>query len=591
VLPQNPRSPPAREQRRNRRGAPHRRATRPNRSATSTPPVTPAVTPPAGGAAVESRSATQGSVAVAGGGGQVAGPSGAPADSNGTGTNSDSGATSSGVAGDQSPGTVGTGGTAGTGPPSAASLATETGTQPGESAAGTLDQTAIGAGGNTGTAPSGSGPGEDASGQNPEALGTDSDGANDGANDDGDAADGHGIGEGEGAGHGSGVGQGHSAEGGEHHSSERGGHARERQGSAPGGSPRRVPGADGAGARSGTGRSPGAAEPGPSGTGTETGGATVPGSDQGQPAPPGLQRNGDDPNGSADGSLYGTRGGTSDTGSTQGTGHGVRRGTGGHGGSDGSPRGGDRGSPQGAANRREDMLDTASRWAGYANFEFGNGSSRGVAHGVPGGQGRLNLGRFGQVLHIALTIASWVGVGGLIRAVRLGFRGIVRAGMRAMASSESRLALLSTRRAVSDFLRRLFTRAPRPPVPTIRLYRGVNSSHFRFAEQSTGLVRPNRRWWQFWRPRSSPLEHNVGRGGTLDSPFSSWTTDPRVAENFALRPGPSQGVVISADVPITQTVVSPNLKEVVLIQGGGLVSEAEVLVRGVVRGVARLIRP
>jgi RHS repeat-associated protein len=126
---------------------------------------------------------------------------------------------------------------------------------------------------------------------------------------------------------------------------------------------------------------------------------------------------------------------------------------------------------------------------------------------------------------------------------------------------------------------------------TIRLYRGVNESHYDFAAQSTGLVRPNRRWWELWKIPSSPLEHNVGAGGTLRSPYTSWTTDPDVALNFALRPGPSPGVVITADVPIGKIRVSPNLKSVGLVQSGASVSEAEVLVKGTVRGKASAVRP
>lgn len=126
---------------------------------------------------------------------------------------------------------------------------------------------------------------------------------------------------------------------------------------------------------------------------------------------------------------------------------------------------------------------------------------------------------------------------------------------------------------------------------TITLYRGVNQSHFDFAAQSTGLVRPNRRWWQFWKTSSSGLEHNVKPGGTLSSPVTSWTTDPRVAENFALRPWKTPGVVITAKVPLSRAVSSPNLKEVVLPWNGEVVSEAEVFVRGVVQGVARWLKP
>jgi len=138
---------------------------------------------------------------------------------------------------------------------------------------------------------------------------------------------------------------------------------------------------------------------------------------------------------------------------------------------------------------------------------------------------------------------------------------------------------------------RLATAAETASKTTITLYRGVNKSNFNFAAQATGLVKPNRRWWQFWKTASSPLEHNVGLGGTVKSSYTSWTTDPRVAENFALRPGNTPGVVITAEVPFSRIVVSPNLKEVVLPWGGGVVPESEVLVKGVVRGIARFLNP
>nr|WP_320014948.1 SpvB/TcaC N-terminal domain-containing protein [uncultured Desulfobacter sp.] len=126
----------------------------------------------------------------------------------------------------------------------------------------------------------------------------------------------------------------------------------------------------------------------------------------------------------------------------------------------------------------------------------------------------------------------------------------------------------------------------------VTVYRGVNQSHYDFAAQSQGVVRPNNQWWQFWKGRgSSPIEHNVGRGGTLNSPYTSWTTDPEVAINFALRPGPSPGVVITAEVPRSSIIASPNMKDVVLIQGGGIVSEAEVFLRGTIRGIVRSVTP
>ena len=111
---------------------------------------------------------------------------------------------------------------------------------------------------------------------------------------------------------------------------------------------------------------------------------------------------------------------------------------------------------------------------------------------------------------------------------------------------------------------------------TVTLYRGVNNSHVAFDSAEQGLVRANGGF-------ATPLEHNTGPVATLRSPYTSWTTDPAVAENFALRPN-GGGVVIRAEVPVSQTVPSPNLKTVLLRQNGQIVSESEVLVRGTVRG-------
>ncbi|MBK9628530.1 MAG: hypothetical protein IPO56_12735 [Flavobacteriales bacterium] len=111
---------------------------------------------------------------------------------------------------------------------------------------------------------------------------------------------------------------------------------------------------------------------------------------------------------------------------------------------------------------------------------------------------------------------------------------------------------------------------------TTLLYRGVNNSHVAFAEAELGIVRAN-------GGTATPLQHNTVPGATLWSPFTSWTTNPAVAENFALRPNGS-GVVIQAEVPLSQTVMSPNLKSVLLKQSGNIVSESEVLVGGTVKG-------
>jgi len=110
---------------------------------------------------------------------------------------------------------------------------------------------------------------------------------------------------------------------------------------------------------------------------------------------------------------------------------------------------------------------------------------------------------------------------------------------------------------------------------TVTLYRGVNESHVAYEDAQAGVVRPN-------GGTATPLEHNTVPGATLNSPYTSWTTNPAVARNFATRPS-GQGVVIKAEVPVSQTVPSPGSFEVKL-PGGSVVPENEVLVTGTVKG-------
>jgi RHS repeat-associated protein len=128
------------------------------------------------------------------------------------------------------------------------------------------------------------------------------------------------------------------------------------------------------------------------------------------------------------------------------------------------------------------------------------------------------------------------------------------------------------------------------PEMKVDLQRGVNSSNHNFKSQATGTVKPNRSRLAFWKGKAStPLEHNVGKDGTKNSPFTSWTTDSRVAKNFALRPTTEPpGVVINAKIGFRKITLSPNLKKVGLLPelGGGQVPESEFLVTGVVFGQA-----
>src|SRR5512145_627392 len=117
----------------------------------------------------------------------------------------------------------------------------------------------------------------------------------------------------------------------------------------------------------------------------------------------------------------------------------------------------------------------------------------------------------------------------------------------------------------------------------VTIFRGVNENHVAYEQALNGNAIPSKRWWHIFTRESTPYEHNAVSGGTRNSPYTSWSTDPEVAMNFALRPKGS-GVVLTITVPKAKLVPSPNLKEVLLIQSGRVVSESEVLIKGIVKG-------
>lgn len=114
---------------------------------------------------------------------------------------------------------------------------------------------------------------------------------------------------------------------------------------------------------------------------------------------------------------------------------------------------------------------------------------------------------------------------------------------------------------------------------TITLYRGVNESHPGFKNALKGKAKPR-------GGNASPLEHNTI---TTESPFTSWSTNPAVAKNYALRPN-GNGIVLEVDVPISSTIKSPSLKNVQLIQSKTvpkqIMNEFEVLLKGTVKGAS-----
>jgi len=116
----------------------------------------------------------------------------------------------------------------------------------------------------------------------------------------------------------------------------------------------------------------------------------------------------------------------------------------------------------------------------------------------------------------------------------------------------------------------------------IPLYRGINESHPGFSEAQDGIAIPR-------GGDSTPMQHNST--GTTESPYTSWTTDKEVAENYALRPG-GQGVVLETKASQNTLVESPNTKQVLLKQNGKVVSENEALIKGDVRGAkVEVVKP
>jgi hypothetical protein len=80
---------------------------------------------------------------------------------------------------------------------------------------------------------------------------------------------------------------------------------------------------------------------------------------------------------------------------------------------------------------------------------------------------------------------------------------------------------------------------------------------------------------------ATPAEHN---SGNTNSQYTSWTTNPEVATNYAIRPKGS-GVVLKATVPSSRLTKSPSLKNITLKQiPGKIVNESEFLIRGTLRG-------
>jgi len=109
---------------------------------------------------------------------------------------------------------------------------------------------------------------------------------------------------------------------------------------------------------------------------------------------------------------------------------------------------------------------------------------------------------------------------------------------------------------------------------TTTLYRGVNSTSPAFEAATEGSATPR-------GGNATAAEHNAGN---TNSEFTSWTTNPEVAKNYALRTS-GEGVVMEKTVPNSSMIESPNSEPIFLKQSPGVqVSESEVLLKGNITG-------
>ncbi len=111
----------------------------------------------------------------------------------------------------------------------------------------------------------------------------------------------------------------------------------------------------------------------------------------------------------------------------------------------------------------------------------------------------------------------------------------------------------------------------------VTIYRGVNSSAGEaYTDALSGVVQSRGGFFG----HTDALMHNRGANGTISSNFTSWTTDPDVALNYAYRKN-GTGVLMTMQVPRSVLVNSPNTKVIQLYhQPDKVVSESEVLLKG-----------
>lgn len=112
----------------------------------------------------------------------------------------------------------------------------------------------------------------------------------------------------------------------------------------------------------------------------------------------------------------------------------------------------------------------------------------------------------------------------------------------------------------------------------ITVYRGINSETGGIAYENAlkGIVKP--RGSKLFG-HSDALKHNTGLNGTIDSRFTSWTTDVDVVLNYAYRTN-GEGILLKMTIPKSKLFLSPDAKEVILFHKKVKVRESEWLFKG-----------
>ncbi|MCV6638487.1 RHS repeat-associated core domain-containing protein [Candidatus Albibeggiatoa sp. nov. NOAA] len=97
---------------------------------------------------------------------------------------------------------------------------------------------------------------------------------------------------------------------------------------------------------------------------------------------------------------------------------------------------------------------------------------------------------------------------------------------------------------------------------TVKLYRGVKPSHPGYKNATQGVTKPRRSVLG----HSNAAKHNAGN---TKSKLTSWSTDRNVAKRFSR----DNGVILEIEVPVKNTILSPDK-----------FNEAEVLLKGTIKG-------